>query len=498
MGICSTGVLSSPVFEKTEAWGYLWVLLIRGVGWTTWVFLQVAILKYSNNSVGCSTKGYEMLWNATMNRTQTEDEANVFEIDCTGEVSFMGKMMTPSTAIPFTTSIGVLAVALISPIFGAVIDRTSKRKLWTFVSLGVFIFVNALQIFTTPDNWVLMLALQNFLARLGFALHVACVAAYCTEIAEGEQEIIALQSAGRIAETGAMVGTLFTTIIGSTVMGFGKDVGSTATFSQAFATVISIPIFFYAMVRFEERPALNKTEGSIFTAGFKQLFNTGYLLYKENTYVLQYLFGLAFCDGGNSNVFVLFPIYAMLQNGLENPAVFTGLAMIVCIPGALLTKKIATKIGIRRQLGNILFSNSVICALLAGAIYQDGNFLGVLLVALGFGLTIGGTYPMQKGMYMRLIPAGQEVEYQGLYNFFSLLLQTLPLTWFVYCEDENVGGENSMRIGMLGLVLFFFIAFLLMSLFMNEQAAVAKVEATLYKRVRGTGIVGTGKQVAPI
>ena len=42
------------------------------------------------------------------------------------------------------------------------------------------------------------------------------------------------------------------------------------------------------------------------------------------------------------------------------------------------------------------------------------------------------------------------------------------------------------------------IAFLLMSLFMNEQAAVAKVEATLHKRVRGTGIVGTGKQVAPI
>ena len=28
--------------------------------------------------------------------------------------------------------------------------------------------------------------------------------------------------------------------------------------------------------------------------------------------------------------------------------------------------------------------------------------------------------------------------------------------------------------------------------------AVAKVEATLHKRVRGTGIVGTGKQVAPI
>ena len=102
-----------------------------------------------------------------MNRTQTEDEANLVEIDCTGEIDFMGKMMTPSTAIPFTTSIGVILSCVISPIFGALIDRTEKRKLWTFMSIGLFIFINALQIFTTPDNWVLMLALQNFVARIG-------------------------------------------------------------------------------------------------------------------------------------------------------------------------------------------------------------------------------------------------------------------------------------------------------------------------------------------
>lgn len=119
------GLLTSSVFRRREAWGYLWVLLLRGMGWTTWVFLSVAILKYSNNSVGCTAKGYEMTWNATMNRTQTEDEANIAEVDCEGKIDFLGTSMTPSTAIPFTTSIGILITTLMAPIFGAIIDRTS-------------------------------------------------------------------------------------------------------------------------------------------------------------------------------------------------------------------------------------------------------------------------------------------------------------------------------------------------------------------------------------
>mmetsp|Transcript_11833 Transcript_11833/g.23926 ORF Transcript_11833/g.23926 Transcript_11833/m.23926 type:complete len:498 (-) Transcript_11833:30-1523(-) len=484
------GLLTSSVFQRREAWGYLWVLLLRGIGWTTWVFLSVAILKYSNNSVGCTAKGYEMTWNATMNRTQTEDEANIAEVDCEGKIDFLGTSMTPSTAIPFTTSIGILITTLMAPIFGAIIDRTSIRKLWTFVSLAIFVGTNAIQIFATADNWIFMLCMQNFVGRLGFTMHVACVAAYCTEIAEGEEEIVALQSAGRVIETGAMVGTLFMTIIGSTVLGFGTDVGATATFAQALATAFSVPIFFYSYARFEERPALNKTEGNILIAGWVQLFNTAKALYSDNRYLFQYLCGLSFCDGANGNVFVLFPIYAMLQVKLENPALFTGLAMIVCIPGALLTKGVATSIGIRKQLGNILLSNALINAALAGLIYQEGNVLGVLIVALSFGLTIGGTYPMQKGMYMRLIPAGQEVEYQGLYNFFSQILGPLPSAWFVFCEDNSVGGDDSMRVGMLALIVFYLFAFLLMSYSMNEEAAREKIKDTLHKRIRPKMMVG--------
>ena len=105
------GLLTDSVFQKRESWGYVYILLIRGSSWTTWVFLSVAILKLANNSVDCSAKGFEMGWNATMNRTQTEDEANMYEIDVSvGGYEKNDKIMIPQPKppVPQTRSPSVL------------------------------------------------------------------------------------------------------------------------------------------------------------------------------------------------------------------------------------------------------------------------------------------------------------------------------------------------------------------------------------------------------
>jgi hypothetical protein len=115
------GLFSNPVFNKREAWGYVWVLLVRGMGWTTWVFTQVAVIKLSNNEVGCSQAGFEIGWNSTDGplRAQTEEEADLFygqldgeiadePLDCSGTITWMGKEMKPSTAIPYMNAVGLI------------------------------------------------------------------------------------------------------------------------------------------------------------------------------------------------------------------------------------------------------------------------------------------------------------------------------------------------------------------------------------------------------
>jgi MFS-type transporter involved in bile tolerance (Atg22 family) len=92
--------------------------------------------------------------------------------------------MTPSTAIPYITSIGLVISTVLTPIIGTIIDRTTHRKAITFAATAVYIAVNAAQALISEGTWMFMLLLQHIVARNAFSIHVSCVAAYCTEIGE--------------------------------------------------------------------------------------------------------------------------------------------------------------------------------------------------------------------------------------------------------------------------------------------------------------------------
>jgi hypothetical protein len=79
----------------------------------------------------------------------------------------------------------------------------------------------------------------------------------------------------------------------------------------------------------------------------------------------------------------------------------TKLTLALSIPGTLATKALATKWGIRRQLGNIHITNVLATLMLVLVFNKEGQLLGVLIVAIFYGLSIGGTYPMQKGLCVR-------------------------------------------------------------------------------------------------
>jgi hypothetical protein len=96
---------------------------------------------------------------------------------------------------------------------------------------------------------------------------------------------------------------------------------------------------------------------------------------------------------------------------------------------------------------------------------------------------------------MRIIPSGAEVEFQGLYAFFGQLLTPLPLAWFVYCEDNEIGGPNSsMRIGMSSIIFFYFVGYLLMCYFFDDSKASEKAAETVHLRLRPKMIMSEAAQ----
>ena len=99
----------------------------------------------------------------------------------------------------------------------------------------------------------------------------------------------------------------------------------------------------------------------------------------------------------------------------------------------------------RRQLGNVTYANALVVASMAIIVHKEGMALPLTFVAMAFGLTIGGNYTVQKGEFFAIIPAGQEVELQGLYTVFSKVLGWAPMQWFGFCRDIGLGGEDNSR-----------------------------------------------------
>lgn len=117
-------------------------------------------------------------------------------------------------------------------------------------------------------------------------------------------------------------------------------------------------------------------------------------------YVLQYLVGLAFVNAANMSVIGLTPLYAMQQLNIENPTGVVGITIVACIPGALINNTLSKRLGMRRQLGNLISTAAATIGFLVAFVHREGQVLEIYACGFVCGLVLGGIYPSLKGVYM--------------------------------------------------------------------------------------------------
>ena len=146
----------------------------------------------------------------------------------------------------------------------------------------------------------------------------------------------------------------------------------------------------------------------------------------------------------------------------------------------------------------IVLLNIVLTTMFVLLISKPGMLIYIVLVSVGYGLSLGGTFPAQKSLYMMIIPAGQEVEYQGHYSFYSQCLAWLPGIIFGLCVDAEIGGaDNSRRIGMWVISAFHIVGMLLCSTCLDEKGAIEEAKKSAHLRIRGVKKVRGQAVVAP-
>eukprot|EP00518_Triparma_eleuthera_P009510 CAMPEP_0182483464 /NCGR_PEP_ID=MMETSP1319-20130603/41368_1 /TAXON_ID=172717 /ORGANISM="Bolidomonas pacifica, Strain RCC208" /LENGTH=473 /DNA_ID=CAMNT_0024685271 /DNA_START=86 /DNA_END=1503 /DNA_ORIENTATION=- len=472
------GLLSSPVFDKKESRGYIACMVVRGAGFSSSLFVQFSLISLAYRSMRCTSTGKQLLGN------QTVAEAEDAGIDCQGE--FPGTGMPVISGFALLSSISSVLTFLSFPLLGAFADTTPQRKTFTIGTLLLYVVYSFPLIFIDEGNWPVYVFVSLFGMQILRDFHNPCIAAYCTEIAEGEEQLVALQSVGRFYELVSglvMLGAVG--LVGGG--GMGLDIKGIAVIGNIAFLGLGLPTLAFVSTRLQERPVLRQRRGSILDPLF-QFFSTVKELWRTNTALLQYLCGVACTDCSISGLVFLLPIYAMQQLNIANPAYLVGLVMLFCPLGAIIGKNLGSRTGARHCY--VAFLALLVVSQVVGVAFvtKPEHVLRIYPLSVGFGVALGGIMPMQKSVYMSVIPSGQEVEMQGIYLLFSQVLSFFPNLWFGYCVSAEVGGEsNSRRAGVGALVAFSIAGMCLCGLFFDDERGKVKAQETAKLRFRGKG-----------
>jgi UMF1 family MFS transporter len=202
--------------------------------------------------------------------------------------------------------------------------------------------------------------------------------------------------------------------------------------------------------------------------GFRQLVRT---LREIKAYPLTLFFLLAFLvyNDGIQTVIALASQYGTeeLRLGQSTLIVTILLVQFLAFGGALLLGALAKRIGAWKTvlLSLVLWTGVILAAFRLPA----GSPVPFMVLGAGIGLVLGGSQALSRSLFSQMIPAGKEGEYYGFYEISDKGTSWLgPLAFGLVFQLTN-----SYRVGLVSLLIFFVVGFLLLAAVPVRRAIVA-------------------------
>jgi len=370
---------------------------------------------------------------------------------CKRTVEILGLHLAAGSLPSYLTSFATIFSALLLPIVGAFVDRSSHKKrhlagyAWAGAGCGSLLF------FLEGDNWQLA----------AFAVVAASILAGCSLVA---YNAILVDISTEDERDGASSRGWAWGYLGGGVLlavNLGMFLGhETFGLSEAMAvrlSLLSAALWWGAFtlipfLRLRDYPAHNVViqEGGVWERSFGQLWVTLKDL-RNYPMTLTFLLAYLFYNDGIQTVIYAASTYGEKQLKFGTSVLIGTILLIqfVAFGGALLFGKLAAKYGAYRLIlwGTFAWMGIVLAALAL----PEGNVALFLAVAIGIGVVLGGTQALSRSFFSLLIPRGREGEYFALYG-----AAERGTSWFgtlLFGVTFQVTG--SYRPAILALILFF-------------------------------------------
>jgi UMF1 family MFS transporter len=374
------------------------------------------------------------------------------------DLGFLGKV----TAESFPTlcvSISVGAQVVLLPILGALGDYSNLKKRLMAVFCYTGVISNALLFFIT-GNLYLLGGLLFIIANLCFGAAIVFYNAFLPEITTEDQRDRVSSRGYAYGYFGGGVLLAFNLVLVTFAERFGISTGMAVRLSFLSAALWWGGFAIIAFRRLKTREAVKELPPgqSYLTAGFVELRSTFKEL-KRLPGTLKYLIAYLIYNDGIQTV--IFASSAFLEQELfraPNPTFLLQIFLVVqfvAVIGALAFERLAYLIKTKNAIvvSLVLWSGVVI--------YAYGfmrNIYQAWAMAIVIAIVLGGSQALSRSLFSRMIPAGREASFFGIYEVSERGTSWMgPLLFSVV-----VASTGSYRQAILSLIFFFVVGLVLM------------------------------------
>lgn len=352
-----------------------------------------------------------------------------------------------------------LAVAVLSPMLGAIADRTGRRKPWLALFTAITVVGTALLwwVKPTPESVMpalVLVAVTTVAFELAGVFYNAMLPALATPDRLGRVSGWGW-GLGYFGGLACLVVALFGLVKASEPL-FGlvgtadqANVRATAWLVALWYGVFALPLFIWT----RDPPGTGASAGTAVREGLRTLAETLRSLPRHGN-VLRYLIASAFYRDGLNTLFAFGGIYAAGTFGMsfEQIVVFAIALNVASGLGAVAFAWVDDWIGARPT---ILISLAGLIGFGVPLLLVESQ-TGFWVLALGLGVFVGPAQAAGRSLMARLAPPGMEAEMFGLYSLTGKavsFLGPLALGW-------ATAAFASQRAGMATIIAFFAIGFL--------------------------------------
>jgi MFS transporter, UMF1 family len=389
--------------------------------------------------------------------------------------------VTPNIATAmwgYTSSIGALLAAIISPILGAMADFRGSKKNFLTIFMVIGVTATALMFFIRTGNWLLASILFIF-GQIGFAGSLVYYDALLPHVADPDE-------IDQVSSRGYAMGYIGGGILLAVNLGMIMLTPSGMTELMTRLCFITVAIWWFVftlpLLKYVNEPKRRILQGeensNPLQASFSRLGNT----FKEiRKYRDLSLFLLSFWvyANGIGTIIVMATAYGN-ELGFGRTTLIGTLLMVqfLAAPFAILFGRLANKLGTKRAIYLSLVIYSII-AVMGFFLYHEWQFwvLGALVATVQ-----GGSQALSRSLIGRMMPKSKSAEFYSFFSVFEKFANILGPALFAVVSQLT----GHSRLSIISLVIFFLAGVaILMKVDVKRGIAVAEEEERNLVTVQG-------------